>query len=202
MHHMKLKAAVEKFTPIHSAGTTKEELKGLILADEKGYTEEEAEDILNQFKFEDAGDLPAVQPPPPPPPKKPAVVSEGPNASLQLDKFDYKNLKGAKFKEYVELVGDRSFTTIDVETGQEIPVVGQLKQNDMYDFQLFRMVPIMKDRFPGVKDTPRDFIGLTMKNDTPEHTTRITVAQATEYNAQILNAHSRAGHGKYYLLKK
>jgi hypothetical protein len=122
--------------------------------------------------------------------------------AIDLSGFDYKNLVGANFKKYVELVGDRSYREFDAETGEEKPVVGRLKENDHYEFQLFKVDVVMKVRFPGIKDSPLDFIGLRTKTDRPEHTTKIPIRTAHELNAQILNAHSRAGHGKYYLLKK
>lgn len=122
--------------------------------------------------------------------------------AIDLSQFDYKNLVGSNFKKYVELVGDRSYREFDAETGEEKPVVGKLKENDHYDFQQFRVDVVMKTRFPGVKDSPQDFIGIRVKNDKPEHTSRISIKTAHELNAQILNAHSRAGHGRYYLLKK
>jgi rubrerythrin len=46
MHHLKLKAAVAKFSPLVSEGKTGEEIKEVITADEKGYSPEEVEEIL------------------------------------------------------------------------------------------------------------------------------------------------------------
>jgi hypothetical protein len=59
----------------------------------------------------------------------------------------------------------------------------------------------MQERFPGMKDSPWDYVGLIAEGKTL-HTTRIPLKTALEHNRQILNAHSRAGHGKYYFLKK
>lgn len=124
------------------------------------------------------------------------------NAKLELDQFDYNDLTGANFKKYVELVGDKVFTVFDAESGEVTPVAGKLQQNEVYDFQQFRAVPVFKPRFPGMKGTPNDFNGIKLKNTIPEHTTRMSVANALEMNSQILNQHSVAGHGRYYLLKK
>lgn len=135
----------------------------------------------------------------------PAAASEksaSPNDALELEKFDYNNLTGPAFKEYVQLVGDRCFVIFDSETGEEKSVTGKLQQNEVFDFQQFRAQPVFKARFPGMKDTPNDFNGIKLKNTTPEHTTRMSVATALEMNSQILNQHSVAGHGRYYLLKK
>jgi len=131
-----------------------------------------------------------------------AQTGTSPNDALQLDKFDYNNLTGTAFKEYAQLVGDKCYTIFDSESGAVTPVTGKLQQNEVYDFQQYRAQPVFKPRFPGMKDTPNDFNGITLKNTTPEHTTRMSVATALEMNSQILNQHSVAGHGRYYLLKK
>jgi hypothetical protein len=128
------------------------------------------------------------------------AVKTGPNADLDLSEFDYKQLKGESFKKYAELVGDAAFRNID-ENGEEKPVPGTLLADKEYDFHQFRVRPIFKIRFPGVKDSPKDFVGMELVNDVPIHTTRISVKTARSLNAQITNEHSRA-NGKYYLLKK
>jgi hypothetical protein len=128
-------------------------------------------------------------------------AASSPNDELDLDEFNYESLTGENFKEYVRLVGDRSYTERNDE-GKYVPVNGSLLQNDKYDFILLPAVPVMVERFPGMKDTPIDYIGIKAKTLTPIHRTRIPVSTALEYNAQIVNQHSRAGHGKYYFLAK
>lgn len=159
-----------------------------ILADE--YTNEEADEILAVvFAPEKAQEEKKSDP-------------KNPNASLDLSGFDYKKLNGDSFKKYVALVGDRSYTEFNAESGEEKPINGKLSLDDSYDFQLFRCKPVRKQRFPGVQGTPWDYVGLELVRDTPDHASRMTVRHALEFNAQIMNAHSMAGHGKYYLLKK
>jgi hypothetical protein len=97
--------------------------------------------------------------------------------------FDYTKLSGKAFQEYIEHIDS-------------------LPLHDMCDFELYAVKPVRVERYPGLKDTPIDFVGLTLRNTTPEHKTRIPVKVAKEYNNQILNQHSIAGHGKYYLLAK
>jgi predicted transcriptional regulator len=178
-----LKSAVKNYA---AQAQTEEDIRALLVTDE--YSAEEIEQVIAEvFKNEVT---------------ETTEVKKGPNEALDLTKFDYKNLTGKKFKEYVELVGDRSLIQIDEETGAESHVPGSLKQDDSYDFELYPVEVVMKQRFPGVQGSPSDFNGVKIKNATPEHTTRIPIRHALEYNAQILNAHSRAGHGKYYLLKK
>lgn len=121
---------------------------------------------------------------------------------VDVSMFDYKNLTGKSFKEYVSLAGDPSYSEFDAETGETKTIVPRLKANEMYDFGVYKVDVVMKDRFPGIKDTPRDFIGVKVKTDTPEMVTRIRLSQAHELNSQIMNAHGRAGFGKYYLLRK
>ncbi|MBK7885482.1 MAG: hypothetical protein IPJ81_18080 [Chitinophagaceae bacterium] len=168
----------------------KNENNGVDNADENKLLEEES--ILGP----EAGKLPAEKQPE----AKNLPPNEKHNLIEYLSQFDYKNLKGDQFKKYVALVGDRSCKQI--VDGKEMAIVGELKENDEYDFVLYKTKPIIQDRYVGVEGSPKDFVGLTIVDDTPQHTTRIPVKVALMHNAQIMNAHSRAGHGKYYLLKK
>lgn len=124
---------------------------------------------------------------------------KNPNAGIDLSGFDYKKLEGKAFREYVQLVGDNEYR--DKENDFKA-INGTLDINKQHDFQLFDMTPIRKDRYPGIPDTPKDYVGLEMRKDKPRHTTRISIKIALEHNSQILNQHSVAGHGTYYLLKK
>lgn len=129
-----------------------------------------------------------------------ADKSKNPNDSLDLSGIDYRNLRGEVFKKYVELVGDRSYKFLD--DGEEKEVRGKLLENDHYVFELYKVKPIRRPRYVGVEGTPVDYVGLEITSDKPIHTTSISVKMALELNSQILNAHSIAGHGRYYLLKK
>jgi len=122
-----------------------------------------------------------------------------PNDELELSVYNYDNLVGDAFQKYVRLVGDYSVT--EIVGGKEVPIRGELQENTRYDFVLMKARPIIQDRFPGMENTPKDYVGLIAEGK-PIHTTRISVKTALEYNRQILNGHSRAGHGKYYFLKK
>lgn len=125
------------------------------------------------------------------------------DAAIDLSGFDYKNLVGEDFKRYAGIVGDRCFTEFDADTGEEKRgITGTLKLEELHVFCLYRVDVVRKQRFPGMRNSPVDFKGVKVKNDTPVHTTKIPVKNALEHNAQIENAHSIAGHGKYYLLKK
>jgi len=135
------------------------------------------------------------QAPQSPTPKKTGMRDD----ALDLEEFNYENLTGDSFQKYVRLVGDHSVT--EIVGGKEVPIRGELQENTRYDFVLMKARPIIQDRFPGMEKTPKDYVGLIAEGK-PIHTTRIPVKVALEYNRQILNAHSRAGHGKYYFLKK
>jgi hypothetical protein len=182
MHHMKVKKAQSLVGNEKDAG----KIIDILLANE--FTNEEA---LEFVKLSDQGGTNA--------PEKP---KHNPNDGLDLEGFNYKDLTGGSFKKYVELVGDRSAVFEWDERGNPIPITSKLRQDDHYDFVLMRVDVVRKVRFPGVKDSPVDYVGLRVKDDTPIHTSRISVATALEYNAQIVNAHGIAGHGKYYFLKK
>lgn len=197
-----LKKALAKYQPLKDAGKTVEEITTELQVDENGYEEDDIKQILEGLGLGEASGDNGQAPPTPPVLGNEGEEIKEENPLAVLDSIDYKNLKGDNFKKYVELVGDRSYSTIDEETGKEIPVVGKLRQDQSFDFQQFRAKPVFKDRFPGMENTPKDFVGIEIVRDAPEHTTRIPVHVALEFNAQILNQHSRAGHGRYYLLKK
>lgn len=113
-----------------------------------------------------------------------APVKRSPNADLDLSGFTYEGeIKGDDWERYKSQVS-------------------KLRQNDMYDFVLLRTVPIRVERYPGMKGSPVELVGLRIKDTTPVHVSRISVADAIRYNSQIENEHSIAGHGKYYFLKK
>lgn len=201
MHHMKLKAAVAKYRPMKAEGKSDEDILTAIKLDENGYDDDQAAEILAAVNAE----VPDQAPPPPPSPNLNDQSNAGnslPDPLAALASIDYNNLKGEAFKKYVAIVGDRSFVVLDEETGQEKQVVGQLQQDKEYDFELYRAKPIRRPRYVGVKDSPMDFVGIELVNTKPEHKTRIPVKVALEANAQILNQHSIAGHGRYYLLVK
>lgn len=172
------------------------------LLEKDGFTNEEIAEVM------EALDNPAPPPPPPAPSPSPRTTNQakGPNDALDLSGFKYKDekgeFKGASFRKYVELVGDKSFTVIDEETNEVRPVNGQLRQGDMYDFVLYKVRPVRRRRYAGMDDSPMDYVGIQILNDQPIHTSRMPVGTVLEFNSQILNEHSIAGHGKYYLLKK
>jgi hypothetical protein len=132
-------------------------------------------------------------------PKK-ELTKASPNDELDLSSFNYNELTGESFKNYVKLAGDHS--AMEIVEGDVVPIRGSLEENKAYDFVLLKAVPVMQARFPGMENTPYDYVGIKVKEPKPIHTTRISVKTALEHNRQILNAHSRAGHGKYYFLKK
>lgn len=174
--------------------------------EKEAFTNEEIAEVLEELK-----NVPTLNPgtgTKPPEPNAPSNVAgspvNSPNAKLNLSGFSYKNQKGQftgeDFKRYVELVGDRSYLEITDEG--EKAVYGQLKLDDQYDFVLFKARPIRKARYVGIKDSPIDYVGIEIVNDQPIHTSRMSIRSVLEFNAQILNQHSIAGHGKYYVLKK
>lgn len=223
-----LTKALKKYKPMQEQGKTVDEITTELQVDHNGYAEDEVKQILDALGIDSsdaATDFNDGNTPLEPSAeneqesKKTIQLPDHVSEKLQeasrsvgnynqaqdlasiLAGIDYKNLVGDNFKKYVELVGDRSFMVTD-DRGKQKPIVGKLRQDQSYDFEQYRVKPVRKERFPGMKDSPWDFIGIEITKDKPEHTTRIPVSIALEFNAQILNAHSVAGHGKYYLLKK
>lgn len=184
MHHERKKKAQKV------VGKETDKLKIVDLLTAQGFSNEEI------FEFTESMGLPSTG-------KGLAPASTSPNASLDLSRFNYEEeIKGSDFKEYIELVGDRAAAFEWDDFGNPLPVRGKLQLGELYDFELYRVEVLRAVRYKGVKDSPIDWIGIRVKDRKPVHSTRISVATAIEYNAQILNAHSIAGHGKYYLLKK
>lgn len=182
MTKAKLNAAVKK----HSAVSyeTRDALISALESDPADYSKDDIEDIL--FALQNGSN------------DKPAEDNK-----IDLSEFDYKNLVGDSFRKYIGIVGDRAYTDFNKDTGTEIKGVnGTMKLEEMAVFCLYRVDVVRVQRFPGMKDTPIDFRGVKVKDEKPVHTTKIPVRIALENNAQIENAHSIAGHGKYYLLKK
>ena len=116
-----------------------------------------------------------------------------PNAKLKLD-FDYKNLRGDEFQRYIDYC-------------EKISPENNYYDPNEYVFELRHAKPIFQERYPGLPNTPIDFVGieLGLENGVPAKpisTTQIPFRVAREMNIQVQNAHARAGHGRYYLLKQ
>ncbi len=116
-----------------------------------------------------------------------------PNKCLDLSGFDYKDLTGEKFEDYCNFLDSL------------VPELG-LQQGQQFDFELHNATPVFKDRYPGLPNTPRDFVGVELKVDPIKntsliHVTRISVKMAKIMNEQITSEHSRV-YGRYYLLMK
>ncbi len=101
------------------------------------------------------------------------------NADLDLKQFNYHASGGFMLENYLEYI-----STIDA--------------NEKRDFECYSVEPLIKDRYPGMKDTPRDFVGIKLKSDKPVQTTSIPLKHAINLNAEG----SVRMNGKYYLLKK
>jgi hypothetical protein len=199
-----LTKALKKYRAMLDEGKTLDDITTELQVDDNGYEADEMKQIidglgLGEGDADNADKADKTQQPPIEQPKP--AAKENPLA--ELAEIDYKQLSTKKeFRKYAELVGDRSLFDIDETSGKPVPVVGKLRQNDEYVFELYKAKPVRKERFPGMKNSPIDFVGVEILRDTPEHQTKITVGIALEYNSQILNAHSIAGYGKYYLLKR
>jgi|GEM_PF-2213308 len=184
MHHTKLKKAKGLIE-----GKEKEEAIAILA--ENGFTNEEIKEIFpddptgsaqgSNDTDEAANSAATISKAPTPAAEKKAT--EKPKAENPADAFDYKSLTGDEFKKYIELI-------------DSLPLY------DMFTVELYRAEPIMKQRFEGLEGSPTDHVGLRLLRDKPETQTHTTIRAIKDYNAQILNAHSRAGHGKYYLLKQ
>lgn len=84
MNFQRKQAAINKFKPMVENQIPKEELKQQIIADEKGYTEDEANEIIEAL-FEPSGDSNNGNFPPPPP-----VEVEKVNHNKKYEEFPVK----------------------------------------------------------------------------------------------------------------
>lgn len=188
MHHQVKKSAINKYAPLLAEGKPADEIKAAIAADEKKFTPEEVEEIFQALgKPADENDAET----------EPEVPKTG-NASLDLSRFNYGNMVGQPFLDYMELIDS-------------------LPMHEKYDFEQYKVSPVVRERFPGMKNTPIDVIGFTIRDNAPVKTTRILPAHARDNNGRIMEKHgfkSLVGaqwdknggnpnsYGLIYLLKK
>ena len=184
----------QKAIKLIGSKTDQQEIQDLLLENE--FTLEEVGEVLKAKAAEPANENEDFIP------KIGEYDPKNPNASLDLSGFNFKSIKGESFKNYVQLVGDKNFLVEDEETNEWHPINGKLRLDDQYDFELYKVRPIRKKRYQGIENSPVDYVGLEIKDDAVIHTSRMPVKAALEHNLQITNAHSLAGHGKYYFLKK
>lgn len=129
--------------------------------------------------------------------KQLAYNPETPNAHLaeELAQFDYQNLTDENFEKYQAFVS--KISNPDEPHAQHA--------NTLYDFIRVKCVPVMRDRYPGLPNTPRDFKGIELVKgyDKPLMVTRIDFRIANVMNAQIVNeAATVDGNATYYLLQR
>ena len=197
MHHTQIKSAVTKFTAdFKTLGESGVKVKML----EAGIAESVANIIIEAIKKVEVTS-PASEAStketnfPAPVVKMP--VSKSPNDAIKdkLAEFDYNNLKGESFAKYGELV-------------QSLPI------NEKFDFQVMQVEAIVKERYKGVKDTPKDIVGIKIVNSTPKYTTKVNSKTAIAQNGRVERdpdgdffevigqQFNQRGNGLFYLLKK
>lgn len=162
MHHLKKKSALEKFTPL-AEQMSPEELLQAILADDKGYSEEEANEIIA-----------ALDPKAPPAPKKEEPKEEQfkvptQSETLGLDRFNYSNLTEKSFEEYEALLR-------------------HLPAHKQFDFERVKAKALRKELYPGLPQSPIVMYGVKVESTSPDHVTRMEARHALELNRQVGNS--------------
>lgn len=208
LHYKTKETAVKKYG--HLAG---DQLQAVLGADSNNYAPEEIKEIVDAInKALASGPAPAKSSDPTPatpavpatPAKKAPLAVTSPNAEIaeKLKAFDYESLRGEAFKKYCLFVQG-------------------LQMDRMYDFELFHVEVVKRERYRGVKDTPIDTVGFKIKNNRPINTTRIPVKHALQNNGRVEPYRDADGtaeetgfetigcqldhngsNGRYYLLKK
>lgn len=209
LHYKVKEAAFKKYGTLQG-----DDLGKAVNADKNNYTEEEVAELVEhiektQKKYAQGpkdklaeeqpdtaiGDVQA--------PANKLGPPEDPNKWIRpyLKVFDYAKLTSESFKKYCMLVQS-------------------LTQEAKYDFELYHVEVIKRDRYRGVKDTPVDTVGFRMRNTTPINKTRIPVKHALSMNGRVEPFLDEQGdeiggfetigcqldhngiNGRYYLLKK
>lgn len=183
MHHMKLKAAVAKFQPLIDSGYTPDQLSEELKKEEYNYSEEEQSEIMQALHEANGGEKGG---------------GENPNKSNNggepaAPKFDYSDLKGDKFKEYMKHIAS-------------------LNGNEKRVFEQYKVEVIKKPRYKGVEGSPVDIIGIRIKDNKPLNSTLIAIKHASTQNGFIrededgeffeLVGSQVAENGRFYLLKQ
>jgi hypothetical protein len=169
MLHHKTK---EKLIKLKESGLTADELR--VQAAEAKAIPEDIDALIAELYSPDA-QLPNLSAPAVPGESVPAATIS-PDANPVVT-FDYENLKKGEFDRYNEHIAS-------------------LPLHTMVDFQVFKVEPIIEDRYPGLPNTPRDLVGIRISNNKPIHTTRVSPKTALEMNAQLRNTN------RFYLLKQ
>lgn len=170
LHHATKKSAVEKYSALVKEGKPIEDIKLAISLDEKGFDEAGVDEILAAVLGDTKGKPETKKE------EKPRVKSQ--SETLGLDRFDYRNLKGESYEEYLKMVTEKLFAHVQ------------------YRFCCYKARPIKKERYPGLRDTPVDIIGVLIESDIPINRTKIEARHAIDLNKQLGNS------GMYYLLDK
>ena len=193
MHHTQIKSAVTRFSAdFKTLGESGVKVKIL----EAGIAEADADTIIEAIKKTETVE-PTKENTTIPAPVATSPISKSPNDSIKdkLAAFDYNNLKGESFAKYGELV-------------QSLPI------NEKFDFQVMQVEAIVKERYKGVKDTPKDIVGIKIVNSTPKYTTRVNSKTAIAQNGRVERdpdgdffevigqQFNQRGNGLFYLLKK
>lgn len=164
MHHK----TKEKYLKAIKDGLTEEELRKALLAD--GIAAEEAEAFITE-NFEN--DSPEDDSDPAGQESGQVGAGTSPKAA-DKPAFDYNALKGKEFERFNEHLAS-------------------LPLNKLADFHVYKVEPIVTEKYPGLKGTPRELTGIRTI-DRPIQKTRISPKIAMNLNSQVRNT------GRYYLL--
>lgn len=167
LHHLKKK----KFKALVDQGLTADELREQMTAEE--VAPDDIDDFIDEAYAEETpgngqqGEQDSSQQP-----NKPERKSSQKKKSLS---FDADVLAGNEFKAAEEYLAG-------------------LPLNELRDFEVYKVEPIITERYPGLPDTPKDMTGIKKKLTAPLQKTRISPRMAMEMNSQVRNT------GRYYFI--
>jgi hypothetical protein len=124
-----------------------------------------------------------------------------PNEGLDLDKYDYRNMKGSMYNEYIDYV-DGTISDPDDPNGRR---VGGLDGEKQYVFEVYNVRPRTKKLYPQSKvDNTRVGDGFDLFSDRPVMVTKTFLKHARLQNTMLYANIGGANNNPiyYYLLQK
>jgi hypothetical protein len=123
-----------------------------------------------------------------------------PNEGLGLEAIDYKAMRGAMYRKYLDIVEGKLTDPDNILS----PRSGGLNGNKKYIFEVYNVEPHQRALYPGVPNSPRVADGFELRKDKPVQVVTTFLKDALLLNAQL---YAKIAPGAelqilYYLLQK
>jgi hypothetical protein len=126
-----------------------------------------------------------------------AYDNQNPNSHFDLSHIDYQRLNEPEMYQ--------AYLKVEQEIwpyGRGVDIPG----HSGFIFEAYRAIPVRKERYPGMPNTPVDLVGIELIGEpgrmpAPVLTTKMAMKHARDLNSQLPNG-TKQIPVKYYLLKK